>query len=221
MWQSVLFDTERFVNLTQTVNLDVREWRIQREIYLAASQADRLRLGFATFYLNRVNRSGIIKNAGPIGGLRQTGEWKIDARFNRDELCARVTRASSYGRHISVTQHDALDFLQHLGCAKTFVYLDPPYYEKGRELYLNHYGAEDHARLAEFMRKPRTFKWAISYDDTPAIRKLYEGFRKTTFQLGYSVSSRKCGRELLISNRDLLLPNGWRRTLPPLREIAA
>ena len=48
-------------------------------------------LGFAAFYLNRTNRSGIL-NAGVIGGKKQDGKWEMDARFNRDNLASRILK---------------------------------------------------------------------------------------------------------------------------------
>src|SRR5260370_21263225 len=89
-WQAALNQTERFVNLVQTTRASVREWRRQRDIYLHPRRHSVLRVGFATFYLNRCNRSGIIGNGGPIGGLKHKGPWKIAARFNREYLLRRI-----------------------------------------------------------------------------------------------------------------------------------
>jgi DNA adenine methylase len=219
MWRSILDETEEFVRRINSVPLSVAEWRIQRAVYLKADCGSSLDLGFATFYLNRVNRSGIIKNAGPIGGMEQEGTWKIDARFNRLELSKRVRRVASYKKSISLNNLDALEFLGSVQSDQVFVYLDPPYFEKGKELYLNHYKMNDHRDLSLFLRKPHPFKWVMSYDDTPEIRGLYKGFRKTRFSLAYSVRDCKVGSELLISSKDIVLPTGWCRKLPELRSV--
>src|ERR1700761_10859 len=100
MWHSLLTDTERFVQNVFYVPLTVDEWFRQKSIYAAGGLSTSFDLGFAAFYLNRVNRSGIIKNAGPIGGFAQSGKWKIDARFNRLELGKRIRRIASYRRRI-------------------------------------------------------------------------------------------------------------------------
>jgi DNA adenine methylase len=219
MWLSILGKTEEFVQRINSIPLSVAEWRIQRAIYLKADPGSVLDLGFATFYLNRVNRSGIIKNAGPIGGIEQVGSWKIDARFNRFELAKRVRRVASYRKKISLQNLDALEFLRSVQSDKVFVYLDPPYFEKGKKLYLNHYKMSDHCDLSLFLREPRPFKWVMSYDDTPEIRNLYKGFRKTRFSLAYSVRDSRIGSELLISGRNIVLPVGWYKKLPELRSI--
>lgn len=219
MWRSIMDATEKFVDRIVSVPLSVAQWRNQRAIYLAADCSAAFELGFATFYLNRVNRSGIIKNAGPIGGLRQEGTWKIDARFNRVELSKRVRRVASYRRKISIGNLDALMFLDSIQSAKCFVYLDPPYFHKGKGLYLNHYSPGDHYALSVFLSNALPFKWLMSYDDTPEIRGLYKDFRKTKFSLAYSARDHKVGSELLISNRDIAMPTGWNRALPELGAI--
>ena len=129
--------------------------------------------------------------------------------------------SASYKKHITVSNLDALEFLDSIDSKNVFVYLDPPYFGKGKELYLNHYVMDDHRELSAYMRTPCKFKWVISYDDTPEIRLLYKGFRKTKFSLAYSASNRKVGSELLISPQELVLPAGWRRTLPSLRGVSA
>lgn len=53
-----------------------------KNILLNSEKHSMLEIGFATFFLNRTNRSGILK-AGVIGGKAQLGKWKIDVRFNK------------------------------------------------------------------------------------------------------------------------------------------
>lgn len=84
-WRSVTQQPDEFIHRVISTPLDVDEWRHQKAIYREADETDVMALGFAFFYLNRTNRSGIL-NAGPIGGMNQTGNYKIDARFNRDQL---------------------------------------------------------------------------------------------------------------------------------------
>ena len=53
-----------------------------------------------------------------------------------------------------------------------FIYLDPPYYDKGGELYQFSFTEEDHNRMSKFLRdldKP----WLLSYDFCDAIKELY------------------------------------------------
>ena len=91
-WDSILLDTDSFIEKLETVDLTIHEWERQKEIYNSVDST-KLELGFASFYLNRTNRSGIIEG-GPIGGRNQSGKWKIDARFNRINLIERIKKIS-------------------------------------------------------------------------------------------------------------------------------
>ena len=218
-WQSALRKTEAFLRLLMRVPLTVAEWERQREIYLHPSRHSPLRVGFATFYLNRCNRSGIIGNAGLIGGINQAGKWKLNARFNRDELARRIERLALYGDRIELFNLDATEFLRsHMSTAelasRAFVYLDPPYYAKGSQLYLNFYSPDDHRRLARYLRREAKFLWVMSYDNVPEIRALYTGFRQVPFALGYSAREWRMGREVLILKKRVKFPVRWERSIP-------
>jgi DNA adenine methylase len=218
-WRSVLNSTDRFVDLLRTTPTSVREWARQRAVYQHPSRHSQLAVGFSAFYLNRCNRSGIIATGGPIGGQDQTGKWKIDARYNRDELERRIRKIALYRDRISVTKKDAIDFLSQDVAALTksdrpFVYLDPPYYGKGRDLYLSFYEHDDHAALALHMSKQSKFPWIMSYDNTPQIAKLYQGLRQVRFSLDYSARERREGSEIMIFRNDFVFPKQWVRSIP-------
>jgi DNA adenine methylase len=215
MWNAVVHHSVMFSEKIARVPLTVEEWKLQRQVYLAKDMSDPIALGFSAFYLNRVNHSGVIKNAGPIGGMTQEGTWKIDARFTRQTLSERVLRIGRYAKKIVVTNMDALTFLDTvLRSEKVFVYLDPPYYVKGKELYLNHYQPDDHASVAKYVQDWTDGKWIISYDDVPEIRTLYRKRRKLKFELLYSVTKRKTGKEILVLGDNLTAPKAWFKSLP-------
>lgn len=215
LWDSILNQTEDFIRLVSDTQVTVEEWRKQKAIYTTSGGSSTLEVGFATFFLNRTNRSGIIKNAGPIGGYDQTGTWKVDARFSRKELAKRIERIALYKKRISFHNLDAIDFIKDIkNVPRLFVYFDPPYFVKGRELYLNHYAPEDHRQLATFMKECNDFKWVMSYDKTLDIERLYRTFRQVRFQLSYSATVRRVGEEVLILGKGLKFPREWRETLP-------
>ena len=85
MWKAILTNTRKFIKMIQDTPINDAEWRKQKNIYNTQNKKYSLELGFAAFYLNRTNRSGIL-SAGPIGGHDQTGNYLIDARFNKDDL---------------------------------------------------------------------------------------------------------------------------------------
>ena len=216
-WSAVLDDTESLCRLIADTPLTMDEWYRQRDIQ-RANDPDRPALAFSTFFLNRTNRSGIIRG-GVMGGKAQTGPWKLDARFNRKELIQRIEKIASYSPRISIYNLDAAEFITgplHQIPASGLVYLDPPYYSKGDDLYQNRYTHEDHAAIAELVGGIRQ-KWIVSYDNTPAICELYAAHRQQTFGLRYSAQSRYEGKEVMVFCRDLKMPGA----VEPWRGIAA
>lgn len=188
-WRSVLDHPEELVRRVFDTPLTIEEWHRQREVVLyhegAASTLD---LGFATFYLNRTNRSGILK-AGVIGGQRQDGDYRMDARYNREDLVARIREIACRRSQIKVANQDALGFLQQEEFSGSdLLYVDPPYFEKSRQLYHDTYELQDHERLAEALRGMGTLNWIVSYDDVEIIRKLYGFARRLEYDLPYSAS---------------------------------
>ncbi len=208
-WKSVLNRTEEFCRLVCKTPVTVAQWDKQKRILRNASEHDSIDIGFAFFFLNRTNRSGIL-NGGIIGGRDQTGPWKIDARYNAKELARRVEAIARLGNRIKLTRQDALKFLTS-GVARwpqeTLIYLDPPYFVKGRDLYYDYYEPEDHKRLAEFTIKNITRqRWIVSYDNVPAIRKLYRGSPYAAYDIAYSARQASRGSEVMYFCNKLEVP---------------
>lgn len=204
-WKAILNDTEKFVAKILKTRITVTEWRRQKKIY-ANKRSAYFALGFATFFLNRTNRSGVL-NAGPIGGHDQTGDWKIDARFNKKDLAARIRKIAFYKDRIKLSNEDGIKLVKRMiGKKDVIVYLDPPYYVQGSRLYLNHYKDEDHKRLAKFLNGNRRGRWLLTYDNVKEIRALYPKRRKYQFALNYHVRDSRKGSEVLIISDDLKLP---------------
>jgi DNA adenine methylase len=208
-WKAVLDHTDELCRLVIDTPLTVKVWDKQRRILANAEGQDDLALGFATFFLNRTNRSGIL-NGGIIGGREQTGPWKIDARYNTSELVHRIESIARMKKRISLTRRDALRFLKS-GVTrwrkKTLIYLDPPYYVKGRDLYYDFYKPKDHASVAEFVKTSITLQsWIVSYDNEPPIRDLYKGSRHIVYDIGYSARSSRQGSEVMFFADELKVP---------------
>lgn len=205
-WVSAIHDSEAFLVLLDASPVSVGEWRRWRDVYRdeGATPLDR---GFAAFYLNRCNRSGIIKNGSVIGGLDQGGRWKIGARFNKPALRERLERIAKERDRISVTNLDGLEFIKTVDARSTLFFIDPPYVGKGHSLYLNGLDMERHARLASHLRRRRRAAWVLTYDDHADIRALYEDWAMLhTFSLRYTASQRRQESEILITPRWLRLP---------------
>ena len=211
-WKAALWDDDRFCRDIETIPLTVDEWDRQKQIFELHRRndgSDLYELGFSTFYLNRTNRSGIL-NAGIIGGRSQSSEWGIDARFNRDELVKRIRLLSSMSDRIKVTRLDALSLIKQYGVEtpfRTLMYLDPPYFVKGRQLYLDYYKPSDHSAIAEAVQaKSQPFNWMVSYDNVEPIKRLYPSPYTIEYDINYSARSASTGSEVIFFDRALKLP---------------
>jgi DNA adenine methylase len=210
-WQAALLRTEELCERVRTTPATIATWRVQRAVLSAATEhTDAVDLGFATFFLNRTNRSGIIAG-GVIGGLDQSGPWKIDARYNADELAKRIGKIGRYRSRISLTRLDAVDFLQRWTSnaeEPAFVYLDPPYFVKGRGLYDNFYSPDDHEAVAAAVQR-LAHPWIVSYDAAPQILDLYGSTPSLRYSLAYSASSQpSSGPEVMFFRPGLQIPAG-------------
>lgn len=207
-WDAALNHTEKLCDLISKTPVTVKEWEKQKKIQLHREEYGTLDLGFSTFFLNRTNRSGII-NAGIIGGKDQSGEWKIDARYNKIELIQRLRKIGSYKNRISIYKQDAADFIRDILPElprKTLAYLDPPYFIKGHRLYRNFYKKKDHQHIAEIMASV-VQNWIVSYDNVPEIEQLYSRSRKITYDLNYSAREHTTGSEIMFFSDDILIPD--------------
>jgi DNA adenine methylase len=214
-WSGVLSRTEEFVQLIETTAVTPEQWRRQKETYSRGLAVDSVRLGFATFYLNRTNHSGIL-NGGMIGGKRQLGEWRVDARFNRSELIRRVRRIASYSSRIHLSRLDALEFIKYKGRGRNkLIYFDPPYYGAGRHLYLNAYKPADHETVRDRVSQLGCH-WVVSYDNVPQIKALYRDYRSRRVQLLHTARIARQGSELMFFSPSLAIPRRRRsiRTSP-------
>ena len=213
-WKAVLEEPDRFAEKILSTSISVKEWEKQWTIFRRMELAS-FNLGFATFYLNRCNRSGILRGAGPIGGFSQTGRWKIDARFNRKNLIKRIYLIARQRDRIEISNKNALDFLtEHWKkknpLKKLFTYLDPPYYTKGNRLYFNTLSKpSDHAQLAQYVQRNKVQCWAISYDYGEHIQTMFQEnhCRISRISPRYSLQQKKSGKEVLITPSHLRIPD--------------
>lgn len=208
-WKAILEETDRFVEALEIVKVSVEEWEKQREICIRENKKYSFELGFATFFLNRTNRSGII-SGGIIGGKNQNGNWKIDARFNKNELTKRIRGIAAKKKHIHVYNKDAGSFIDNYlpkYVENAFMYLDPPYYKKGRQLYLNFFSHNDHVRIEQLVNKNVNCDWIITYDNTEEILDIYKGYNVMQYELNYSLSDKKKAEELIFFSNERIIPS--------------
>ena len=212
-WHAVVKNTDALCKLIEETEVTIDEWKRQRAIQQELrktnlSKEGLLRLGFSTFFLNRTNRSGIVRGGGVIGGLEQESKWGIDSRYYVETLIKRIERIASHRDNIQIYYWDALKFLQKKVpelSSKSLIYLDPPYIENGDNLYQNEYKLRDHREIAKAVREASK-SWLVSYDNSEKVNDLYRGCRSIVYDLNYSARRRYKGSEVMFISDDLILP---------------
>lgn len=212
-WYSILNETEKFIELIHNTKVDVSNWRKQKYIYDNHDSYEIIDVGFSTFFLNRANRSGILYKAGPIGGFDQTGNYKIDVRFNKIDLITRIKRIAHKRDQIEIHNKESKSFLKTIFTKRkqnTLVFLDPPYYVQGENLYMNFYTDNDHLELCETLKKYRSERWFLTYDNCDRINKLYNNFRRSHLPMSYTLQNKRKSKEVAIFSDNLHLPKNLR-----------
>lgn len=201
-WKVILDRPDEFCSWMENVKVSVTNWRRFKAIQRRSDEVDEFDLAKATFFLNRTNVSGVL-NGGIIGGHNQKGKYKIDARFNKQDLIARILRISELRNRISLSNEDGISFIKKLNNRKEqiFIYLDPPYLQKGADLYMNFYSKADHMMLSKAVHGMEKM-WMVSYDNHEFILNLYAKHRKILYQLSQSTSNRT-GDEIMIFSKNL------------------
>lgn len=210
-WKSIIENTERFIKKIKSIDINIEEWKKQKRIY--ENTDSEFSLGFATFFLNRTNYSGVISGR-PIGGFDQKGRWKIDARFNKHKLIDRIERISYFKNRISVHNEDGLNLINRVSRRKdVFVYLDPPYYVKGVSLYLNSYVHDDHLALSKSLKAKNTMQWLLTYDNVNEIKAMYKGKNIIPFEINYNANRVCRGNEIMIFSESTKIPKYIRNNI--------
>ncbi len=207
-WNSILNQNSEFIQRIEDSKINIEQYLEYKELLNKKNTlpvSSDLDIGFAFFFLNRCNRSGILRS-GPIGGYSQNGKWKIDARFNKPDLIKRISLISKFKDRIQIYNLDAIDFLRDvvpnlgLDLTKTISYLDPPYYVAGPDLYRIFYRKTNHEDLRTYLKEEFIVKWILSYDDDLFIRDLYDGTRINGFSKNHFANKAKIGKELIIAS---------------------
>ncbi len=206
-WRAIKYDSRELIERIRSSEVTIEEWRKQKKIYLTAS-AYSVDLAFATLFLNRTNRSGIL-SAGPIGGYSQSGEWKLDVRFDKEVIIEKINAIAKKRNRFEVYNQEIIYFITKTIdqiSGNLFFYFDPPYYNKGQKLYANYLTSMDHQRIHDVVVDSIKFPWIMTYDDVEAIEELYSNFNIKRFDLTYSVANKGRASELMIFSNPKFCP---------------
>lgn len=219
-WIAVTRHSGALLNLLELTPITMGEWFKWRSILRDDCEASLIEKGFATLFMNRTNRSGILK-AGVIGGKNQDGGYKLDARFKKDVVAARIREIAKRADDITVYCEDSLALLNR--CSeflpkKSLIYLDPPYYVKGKGLYRNFYEHDDHVAIAKAIQE-KEFKWpwVVSYDNAEEICAMYQLSKSLSYGLNYTAQRRYVGNEVMFFSQNLVVPN---EIIPQTKAVA-
>ncbi len=208
-WHSILNGTEEFCRKIKDTKITVNNWKKYKKIHSNYTNTGLFNLGFATFFLNRTNRSGII-DGGIIGGLEQKGKYKINCRFNKEDLIGRIRLISKYKKNIHLRHLDALKLIKNLqeqtDNKNAIFYFDPPYYMRGPSLYMNSYCDRDHERVSKKIQKIKNASWIVTYDNVKATQILYRSYKKKEYSLLYTAYEKRKGREVMFFSNNLTIP---------------
>lgn len=226
-WWALKHEPDKLISLIRQVPFDIhttREefgieerrayWKKIHDRYFTDNDRGQLEIGFDFFMLNRMNVSGIIKG-GPIGGHAQDGKYDISVRFNRDDLIHRIERIAERSDSIIVSNDEASHFCKKVFSGRfdldpddTFMFIDPPYYGQGRNLYNSYATNIIHELVCEqLLEHGKEYKWILTYDDAPYIRDLYDDERVNGYRYGITYSANRHGtfNELLYAPRGLAI----------------
>lgn len=207
LWYSIINNPNELIQLIVDTPITMEEWYKQKEVQKKKLTENLLNLGFSTLFLNRTNRSGIIK-AGVIGGYDQSGEYLIDCRFPKQDIIDKIQKISSYSKNIKVYNLDAIDFIDNVikNTRNSFTFFDPPYFQKGPSLYTNFYKKEDHVLLSRKIKNElRNRKWIVTYDNAPEIKSMYSNLRYFEYYLNYTAQDKKKGVEYMFFSRNAVI----------------
>lgn len=200
LWRQIITNPTKLCSQIETAQCTIEEWKKQKSI-ISNENSPSDKLAFATLFLNRTSRSGIL-GAGPIGGFSQNGEYKLDARFNKQTLIDRITAISNYSAQIEVLNLEVRELLASkvVETCGTFIYLDPPYYINGNRLYLNSLDDSDHKEISEAISNLPIHSWVLTYDNCSRVQQLYKDMYRRELTIHYTAASHSKGTELLIYN---------------------
>lgn len=210
IWTSVIMYPEELCEkITQYIPSTQSFFSLKNELLKTGREIDDIvEMGFKKLAIHQISYSGLgTKAGGPLGGKGQGSIYDVGCRWTPDNLRKEVKEfhkllSKKEIRYGKCTDFDFEEVISDKGSC--FLYVDPPYYHKGPELYQYHFTLKDHNRLAGLLREVDC-PWLLSYDDCPEIRRMYSWAEMIDFSMIYTINKAREKNELLIApNKELL-----------------
>jgi DNA adenine methylase len=166
-------------------------------------------LGFKKLVIHQCSYSGLgTKSGGPLGGAEQKSKYPVDSRWSAGYLCSGVDRVHELLGRVRVTHLDFEELVKATGSC--LLYPDPPYYDKGNDLYQCGFTEEDHVRLRDALCDTE-HAWVLSYDKHERVEELYRGFADLEeIRVNYSITAPKEGDKRKPSSKpEYLITPRW------------
>lgn len=206
-WKIVFNDPEWLIEQIQSIPVNMEKWNYFKKTKFISHRERAL----ACLFLNRTSFSGILTPmAGPIGGRNQKSEYKIDCRFNVKTLVKRIRDICQFKNRVLFVDNTrwekTIKKVESLGFKKNevFYYLDPPFYEKARQLYTFYFDDSDHNMLHDALINIQT-PWLLSYDPAKPIINKYSSNGSDPKRIGLLYSTARTAN--LVKAEELVITN--------------
>ena len=212
--------------------------KIFNKMRFSSSRKESVEVAFAKLALHQISYSGLgPMSGGPLGGVSQKSKYKIDCRWNPDNIKKNIRRSHQILSSVDLYQGGCreLDFSYAIDIQKDkreweesgvtvthkteypknrFFYLDPPYYVKGKELYQYSFTEEHHKDLMTMLKKIE-YPWILSYDACTEIKDLYKWASILEIDLTYTINAKEKGR---VKTEFLIVPTKYSELLEDFKE---
>ena len=204
-WKTVMNNNKELIEMIDSLEVNLDAWFCYRK-YLVDKPLTKFNekdVAMAFLFLNRTSYSGIVK-AGPLGGKRQQSRYKIDCRFNKENLKKKIKSIEALSPKVKVFNMDGIQFMKEIirENEDVLIYADPPYYNVGKLLYNQYFDDNKHIQLADYLKQIEEQPWLLSYNANKFIMNLYSDQKMVPIYLDYHTGPyRRNIMEYLFSNR--------------------
>ena len=201
LWTAVIRLPEQFKDRVMGFTPSVPAFfQFREELLAVAGMPDSderlVDVAFKKIAIHQISYSGLgTKSGGPLGGVEQKSDYKIDCRWSPKYICGKIDKLHSQFSRVEFqgggcTNLDFAEVIEGGDGTPALIYLDPPYYVKGNALYQHGFTEEDHRRLANCLDKC-PHRWLLSYDDCQPVRDLYQWASVESLNVNYSITALK------------------------------